>query len=180
MDLRDYLRAIRKRWWMVAGAITLAAGVAVTTTLLTPPKYAASVTFFISTRGTEVTQAFQGGQFAQQRVKSYVDVLTSNRLAQAVVTSGPSGLSADDVQNEITAQVVPDTALIEATVTDPNRARAPGVAKPLAPEFPALIAKIEPPPGSKTPTVGVQIIAEPRLADAPVSPQPVRNVGLAV
>jgi capsular exopolysaccharide synthesis family protein len=28
--------------------------------------------------------------------------------------------------------------------------------------------------------VGVQIIAEPRLADAPVSPQPLRNVGLAV
>ena len=180
MDLRDYLRAVRKRWWMVVGATTVAVGVAIAVTLLTPPKYAASVTFFISTRGTEVTQAFQGGQFAQQRVKSYVDVLTSNRLAQAIVAGGPINLDAETVQTEISAQVVPDTVLVEATVTDGDRARALQLAQSLAAEFPALIAKLETPPGSKTPTVGVQIIAEPRLAEAPVSPQPLRNVGLSV
>ena len=58
MDLRDYLRAVRKRWWLVAGAIAVSVGVAVAVTLLTPPRYAALVTFFVSTRGTEVTQAF--------------------------------------------------------------------------------------------------------------------------
>ena len=180
MDLRDYLRAVRKRWWLVAGAIAVAVGVAVTVTLLTPPKYAASVTFFVSTRGTEVTQAFQGGQFAQQRVKSYVDVLTSNRLAQSITSAGGGGLTAEEVQDEITAQVIPDTVLVEATVTDTNRARALGVAQSLAVEFPELVGKLETPPGSKVPTVGVQIIAEPKLAAAPVSPQPLRNVGLAV
>jgi capsular polysaccharide biosynthesis protein len=180
LDLRDYLRAVRKRWWLVAGAIAVAVGVAVTVTLLTPPKYAASVTFFVSTRGTEVTQAFQGGQFAQQRVKSYVDVLTSNRLAQSITSAGGGGLTAEEVQDEITAQVIPDTVLVEATVTDTNRARALGVAQSLAVEFPELVGKLETPPGSKVPTVGVQIIAEPKLAAAPVSPQPLRNVGLAV
>ncbi|WP_199516388.1 polysaccharide biosynthesis tyrosine autokinase [Nucisporomicrobium flavum] len=180
MDLRDYLRAVRKRWWLVAGAIAVSVGVAVTVTLLTPPKYAASVTFFVSTRGTEVTQAFQGGQFAQQRVKSYVDVLTSNRLAQAIAVQESTGLTAEEIQGEVTAQVVPDTVLVEATVTDTDRARALRLAQRLAAQFPELISKLETPPGSKTSTVGVQIIAEPKLADAPVSPQPVRNVGLAV
>jgi capsular exopolysaccharide synthesis family protein len=180
MDLRDYLRAVRKRWWLVAGAIAVAVGVAVTVTLLTPPRYAASVTFFVSTRGTEVTQAFQGGQFAQQRVKSYVDVMTSNRLAQAVADRDPADVTAEDIQGKITAQVVPDTVLLQATVTDTDRARALRLAQRMAVEFPALVGKLETPPGSKTPTVGVQIIAEPKLADAPVSPQPVRNIGLAV
>jgi capsular exopolysaccharide synthesis family protein len=180
LDLRDYLRAVRKRWWLVVGAVAVAVGVAATVTLLTPPRYAASVTFFISTRGSEVTQAFQGGQFAQQRVKSYVDVLTSNRLAQSVATANPNGLTAEDVQAQITAQVVPDTVLVQATVTDVNRARALQVAQTLADEFPKLIGTLETPPGSKTPTVGIQIIAEPKLASTPVSPQPVRNVGLAI
>jgi capsular exopolysaccharide synthesis family protein len=180
MDLRDYLRAIRKRWWLVVGAVVVAAGVAASVTLLTPPQYAASVTFFVSTRGTEITQALQGGQFAQARVKSYVDVLTSNRLAQAVVAAGPAGITADEVQSGISAQVVPDTVLVEATVTDGNQARALAIAQTLAVQFPTLIGKLETPPGSKTSTVGVQIIAEPRLADAPVSPQPVRNLGLGV
>ncbi|GGL12994.1 hypothetical protein GCM10012284_54550 [Mangrovihabitans endophyticus] len=161
------------------GAVVVSAGVAVTVTLLTPPRYAASVTFFISTRGTEVTQAFQGGQFAQDRVKSYVDVLTSNRLAQAMVADG-SGSSAEEIQESISAQVVPDTVLVEATVTDENRARALALTQSLAAEFPKLITTLETPPGSKVPTVGVQIIAEPKLADAPVSPQPVRNVGLGL
>jgi capsular exopolysaccharide synthesis family protein len=164
----------------VVGATTVAVGVAIAVTLLTPPKYAASVTFFVSTRGSEVTQAFQGGQFAQQRVKSYVDVLTSNRLAQAVVASGPADITAEQVQSEITAQVVPDTVLVQATVTDGNRARALQLTQTLATEFPTLIEKLETPPGSKVSTVGVEIIAEPKLADGPVSPQPVRNVGLAV
>ena len=180
MDLRDYLRAVRKRWWLVAGAVAVAVGVAVTVTLLTPPRYAASVTFFVSTRGTEVTQAFQGGQFAQQRVKSYVDVLTSNRLAESIAASEPAGLTAEDIQQQIAAQVVPDTVLVQATVTDTDRARALQIAQTLATEFPDLIGTLETPPGSKVPTVGVQIIAEPKLADSPVSPQPVRNVGLAV
>ena len=180
MDLRDYLRAVRKRWWLVVGSVVFAVAAAVTVTLLTPPRYAASVTFFVSTRGTEVTQAFQGGQFAQQRVKSYVDVLTSNRLAQSIAATSLTGLTAEDVQSEITAQVVPDTVLVEATVTDTDRVRALQIAQTLAVEFPDLIGTLETPPGSKVPTVGVKIIAEPRLADAPVSPQPIRNVGLAI
>ena len=180
MDLRDYLRAIRKRWWMVVGAITASVGVAIAVTLLTPAKYAASVTFFISTRGAEVAQAFQGGQFAQQRVKSYVDVLTSNRLAQAIVATDPTDLAAETVQNEISAQVVPDTVLVEATVTDTDRTRALRIAQTLAVQFPVLIGVLETPPGSRIPTVGVQIIAQPHLGDGPVSPQPLRNIGLSI
>ena len=179
MDLRDYLRAVRKRWWLVLAAILASAGVAVAVTVVTAPKYAASVTFFVSTRGSEVTQAFQGGQFAQQRVKSYVDVLTSNRLAGTIAATEP-GLTSEHFQTLITAQVVPDTVLVQATVTDTDRARALRLAQATAAQFPELIAGLETPPGSKIPTVSVKIIAEPKLADAPVSPQPVRNIGLAL
>ncbi|HET9518022.1 MAG TPA: polysaccharide biosynthesis tyrosine autokinase, partial [Actinoplanes sp.] len=179
MDLRDYLRAIRKRWWMVVTAVGVSLGVAVTMTVLTPPTYAASVTFFVNAQSSGITDAFQGGSFVQQRVKSYVDVLTSNRLAVAIAAGQPDGLSADKIQEGITAQVVPDTVLLKATVTDGDRARALRLAQALAVAFPELVKKLETPPKATTPTVGVQIIAEPRLADAPVSPQPVRNVGLA-
>ena len=179
MDLRDYLRAIRKRWWMVVGALGVSIGVAVTVTVLTPPQYAASVTFFVSARSTGITDAFQGGTFVQQRVKSYVDVLTSNRLAQAIVAEQADGLSADAVQAGITAEVVPDTVLVRATVTNGDRALALRLAQSLAIEFPELVKILETPPKGTTATVGVQIIAEPRLADAPVSPLPLRNIGLA-
>lgn len=179
MDLRDYLRAIRKRWWLVVGAVGVAVGVGVTVTALTPPQYEASVTFFVNTRGTDPSDMFQGGSFAQQRVKSYVDVLTSNRLAQSIVRKQP-GITAEELQKGIAAQVVPDTVLLKATVTDGDQARALRLAQLLSLEFPKLVATLETSPQSKIPTVGVALVAEPRLAEAPVSPQPARNAGLAV
>jgi capsular exopolysaccharide synthesis family protein len=180
MDLRDYLRAIRKRWWLVVGALGVAIAVAVTITVLTPPRYAASVTFFVNAQTSGATDAFQGGTFVQQRVKSYVDVLTSNRLAQTIADQQADGLSAETVQEGITAQVVPDTVLVRATVTDGDRARALRLAQAVATEVPKLVKTLETPPKATAPTVGVEILAEPKLADDPVSPQPVRNVGLAV
>ena len=84
MDLRDYLRAIRRRWWLVVGSVVLALAAATLVTVLTPPRYEASVQFFVSaqTKGG-VTDAYQGDLFSQQRVASYVDLLTSDRLARS-------------------------------------------------------------------------------------------------
>src|SRR4029450_3566565 len=80
MELRDYLRAVRKRWWLVAGSIVVALGAAALGTTLTPPKYSASVTFFVGTQTKGVSDAYQGSLFSQQRIKSYADLLSRDRL----------------------------------------------------------------------------------------------------
>jgi capsular exopolysaccharide synthesis family protein len=179
MDLRDYLRAVRKRWWLVLGSVLVALGTAMLVTALTPPRYAASVTFFVNTQTTGVSDAYQGNLFSQQRVKSYVDLLASDRLAQAVVGSAP-GLTVGQVQSEISAQAVPDTVLLEATVTDRSRVRALQLTQELATQFISLVQMLETPPGHAAPTVRVEIVAGPKVAATPVSPTPARNAGLAV
>jgi len=180
MELRDYLRAVRKRWWLVAGSIVVALGAAMLVTTLTPPKYSASVTFFVGTQTKGVSDAYQGSLFSQQRIKSYADLLTSDRLAQAIVDNDPMGRTADQVQESITANAIPDTVLLEATVTDGDRARALRLSQGLAKQFVALVQTLETPPGSDVPTVWVEVIAGPTLAAKPVSPTPVRNAGLAL
>src|ERR671914_2956642 len=79
VDLRDYLRAVRKRWWLVLLALVAAAGVGALVTALTPARYATSTTFFVSTANQGVADAYQGDLFSQQRVKSYTDLFTSDR-----------------------------------------------------------------------------------------------------
>ena len=49
MELRDYVSAVRKRWWLVATTACLALVGAVVLTAKTAPTYAANVTFFVST-----------------------------------------------------------------------------------------------------------------------------------
>jgi capsular exopolysaccharide synthesis family protein len=180
MELRDYLRAVRKRWWLVAGSVVVALSVASLVTALTPPKYSASVTFFVGAQTKGVSEAYQGSLLSQQRIASYADLLTSDRLAQAIVDNDRTGRSAAQVQAAISATAIPGTVLLEATVTDHDRIRALQLGQSLAKQFVALVRTLETPPGSDVPTVWVEVIAGPSLAAKPVSPTPVRNAGLAL
>ncbi|MEU4423049.1 polysaccharide biosynthesis tyrosine autokinase [Actinoplanes sp. NPDC024001] len=179
MDLRNYIRVARKHWWMVLTGLLGALGVAGIITVQTVPQYATSVTFFITTPNTGVTDAYQGGLFSQQRVKSYQTLLTSDRLAQLVAASTELGLSADQIRKRISAQAVPETVLLEATVTDSEPARSKLIATTLAARFKRLVESLETPPGKRLSAVKVEVAAGPKTTDKPVAPKPLRNLLLA-
>src|SRR5258705_1757611 len=84
VDLRDCLRAVRRRWWLVAATVAATLGVATALVTLSVPQYATTMTFFVNTPGSGVADSYQGGLFSQQRVKSYAEVLVGDRLAKAV------------------------------------------------------------------------------------------------
>lgn len=180
MELRDFIRVVRKHWWLVLVVMGIAVGAGAVVTIQTPPQYASSVTFFVTTsnRG-DVTDAYQGGLFSQERVKSYADLLTSERLARAIADREKLDMSADEITKRISAIALPETVLLKATVTDGSRERADKIAKAMATEFVALIRTLETPPGALAPTVKVEVVGGPRLQLEPVSPRPVRNIGLA-
>jgi capsular exopolysaccharide synthesis family protein len=179
VDLREYLRVARKRWRLLAGAVILALMVAGLITIRTPPQYATSVTFFINTPNSGVTDAYQGGLFSQQRVKSYANLLTSDRLATAIAREAPVGLGPDEVRQRIEAVPVQETVLLQATVTDRSKDRSLRIAEELAKQFKVLVELLETPPQKTTSAVKVEIVAGPRLDETPVSPRPVRNLALA-
>ncbi|GAA2613826.1 polysaccharide biosynthesis tyrosine autokinase [Dactylosporangium fulvum] len=180
MELRDYVSAVRKRWWLVATTACLALAAAVVVTATAAPTYAASVTFFVSTPSSGVTDAYQGGLFSQQRARSYVTLVTSDRLARAVAADSDVGLDADEIKGRLSARTVPDTVLLDVTVVDTDSGRALRIAQAVATEFAELVAVIETPPGGTAPTVRVDVVTGPRVGAEPVSPRPVRNFGLAL
>jgi capsular exopolysaccharide synthesis family protein len=179
VDLRDCLRAIRRRWWLVAGTVVLALGAGWVASALTVPLYASSVTFFVSTPSRAVTDSYQGGLFSQQRVKSYADLLVGDRLARAVAADGEVGLTPPEIQARVSARAIPDTVLLQATVTDSDPERSERIAKSLATHFAALVATLETPAGGTTPSVTVDVVAGPLLNPVPVAPRPTRNLVLA-
>ncbi|MFV2011838.1 MULTISPECIES: polysaccharide biosynthesis tyrosine autokinase [unclassified Micromonospora] len=181
MELRDYFDAVRKRWFWVLAAVTVAVGAAVLINVRTTPQYATSVTFFVSTSSSQgVTDAYQGGLFSQQRVKSYGGLLTSSRLAETVVNRHSLGLTAGEVQSRVSARPVPDTVLLQATVTDSSPNRSEQVAEAIVAEFVRLVQQLETSPGADRPAIKVEVIAGPLLNPVPVSPQPVRNISLGL
>ena len=181
MKLGDYRRAIRRGWWMVVVSLILAVGATGLINASMTPTYATSMTFFITTPadgGTAV--AYQGGLFSQQRVKSYVDLLTGDRLARRVAENQDLGLTAAAIEARISAKAVAETVLLHTTVTDQQPRRSLAIANGVADQFKLLVEELETPLGEQVSAVRVEVIAGPRLAPTPVSPRPTRNMVLAV
>ncbi|MEV0157276.1 polysaccharide biosynthesis tyrosine autokinase [Micromonospora sp. NPDC050686] len=178
MDVRTNLRLIRRNWWILVITVMIALGVSALVTVRTEPRYEATATFFVTTPGKGVNEAYQGNFLMQQRVKSYIDLMRSDRLAQGVVSKVSLGLTADQVQRRIKAEVVPDTVLLRATVIDTDAPRALKLTEAVAAGFVDLVKQVETPAGGGGPTIKIEVISGPRVSSAPVSPQPVRNLAL--
>ncbi|SCF15554.1 polysaccharide biosynthesis tyrosine autokinase [Micromonospora chokoriensis] len=177
MDLLRQLRHVRRHWWVALVTVMVALGVSAFLTVRAQPRYVASVTFFVTTPNTGVTDAYQGGLFLQQRVKSYADLLTSDRLAQSVVAETPVGLTADEVQRRVTTSTETGTVMLQASVTDTDQTRALRVTESLSAKFVELVQKVETTPEGKAP-IKIEVVSGPRVSANPVSPQPVRNLTL--
>src|SRR5664279_2301933 len=179
MDIRGWIRALRKYWWIVLLTTLLSVSVGAVITLRTPPQYASTVTFFVRTPADQIGGAYQGDQFAQKRVNSYVQLMESQRLADLILKDPCLDLSVDQITQEITAKGDLNTVLLSATVTDTSPDRSLAIAKSLSKQFIDLVATLETPPGSKTPSVTMEVTTAAALNPEPVAPRPLINIGLA-
>src|SRR4051794_30439210 len=105
MDLHTYVAALRKLWWAIVLATLIGAGAGGYLAYRQTPQYASTVTFFATTETASAasgSSAFAGDQFAQQRVNTYVFLLSSDRLASMVIADSKVDLSVTDVQSKIT------------------------------------------------------------------------------
>lgn len=180
MDLRDLVRAIRARWILPVLAVLFAlAGAGVVTWQITP-QYAATTYMFVSTPGSDDTvTAYQGNLLSKQRVTSYAELLERERLAARVVNSLGLDTTPEALSTVITASVVPETVILQVTVTDPSPERAQMIADAVGVEFPQLITELERPPGQDVANVIVTVVESARLPTSPTSPSWIINLGLA-
>ncbi|MGY1624193.1 polysaccharide biosynthesis tyrosine autokinase [Geodermatophilus sp. SYSU D00965] len=179
MELKDVIQALRSGWWLLAVGLLVGLVAAGVVTWQTTPQHTSSTQLFVSTTGTDDTStAYQGNLFSQQRVTSYVQLLTGERLAGRVVeqlelTDDPSELTQD-----ISASAIPDTVLLEVTVTRPSATEARDIAAAIGDQFTDMVTELETPDGAASSTVKVTVTETPEVAESPTTPQPVRNLAL--
>jgi tyrosine-protein kinase len=181
LELRDYGRTIRRRWRVLAVVLFLTTAAAAFVTWQATPQYESSARIFVATSDADASQFYQGGVFAAQRVTSYADLVPKSRqLADDVAEALGGKVDPTDLQSEITAQVVPDTVNLEITATNQDPVRARDIAQAYAEALSDLVSTLETPDGQTTPLIRAEIVDNASVSDSPVSPQPVRNIGLGV
>jgi capsular polysaccharide biosynthesis protein len=181
VELQDYLTIFRKRWRLILLACVLAVGAAAIYTLVSPKKYESSTQFFISTSGaSDSGQLLQGNTFTQERVKTYSQLLTTPIVLGPVVAEvGPPGTTPEQVARTISASVPPDTVLIDVSVVDVDPLRATRIADSLSRSFPTTVNTLESVSGNSSP-VKVTVVQPATTESTPVSPKPVRDLGLGL
>ena len=169
MDLRTYLAALRKSWWIILATALVGLGAGAALFVTTPPTYASTVDFYVSTPSTAGVSAQSGSQFAQGRVNSYIVLLSSEQLAKEVVESTGVPLKPLEVANKVTASTELNTVVVTATVLDGSAPRSLQIAEGVAEEFPKLVDRLDN-QGRSNPTVVINPVSGPTLMTDPVAP----------
>jgi capsular exopolysaccharide synthesis family protein len=179
MDVRRYLRLARAAWALLLAGLVLGAGVAFGVSSLLPEQYTATTQLFVSTTGADdLSAAVQGNYYAQGKVASYASLVTSKELATAVIDDLGLDATPHQVMSRLSATVVPDTTILDVTVTDDSAQGALDVARSIDTEFADLVDQLETPRGDTTSPIKITVIATPELPAGPSSPNLRANVAL--
>ena len=181
MELKDYIRIIRKRWRIIVAAMLVVLAGAALATALSPKVYEAQTRLFVSTSGGSDTGALlQGSSFTQQRVLSYADVITTPTVLDPVIQTLKLDTTAEKLGTQITATVPLDTVLIEVAVTNTDPRLAAQVADAVGNQFTKTVADLESVSGTTSSPVKVTVVSAPIVPTTPISPKPTRNLALGV
>lgn len=181
MELHDYLRVIRKRWRTIATLILTVLAVAAVVTMTSPKVYEARTQLFVSTSsGGDATDLLQGNTFTQQRVKSYADLITTPEVLDPVIKDLGLRVSADALAANISASAALDTVLIDVLVRDGDPAQAARIADAVGKQFAVSVSELERVSANKDSPVKISVVRPPAVPGTPVSPKPVRNLGVGL
>lgn len=181
MDLRSYLRILRKRWKTVAVTTLVVLLLAQAYSLLAPKQYSSSLQFFVSTSdSSDPAQLAQGSTFSQARVTSYTQLVNAPVVLNPVIKQLHLPGTASDWAGKVTATVPPNTVLIDVTVTDRSPHQAQQIAAAIGEQFPKTAQNLERVSADKASPVKVTVTKNAVIDRTPVSPKPTRNLALGL
>jgi capsular exopolysaccharide synthesis family protein len=197
VELRDYLRILRKGWPVVLTFVVLglAAGIGLTAT--TSKVYQANVQIFVATSaGATASELSAGNTFTSDRVQSYTSIATSpevtavvaQRLRLNIPVGGRIGTrdqptTADkargtDLADHISADAPQNKVLINLHVTDHSPQQAALLANAVAAQFNAVVESTEQTGANGRPVVKLTVIHPATAPGAPIKPNKSTNIGL--
>jgi capsular exopolysaccharide synthesis family protein len=179
MDLRTYLAAMRKSWLLIILTAIVGATAGTLGFLFTPPTYATTIDFYVSTPAEKGSNPQAAGQFAEARVNSYIVLLSSEQMAKRVIDATGLDLTPQQVATKIEATSELNTVIVTANVADGSPQRSLQIAQGVAESFPRLVDELDN-QGRDTEIVIIHVVSGPTLNANPISPDPKLYVGLGL
>jgi capsular exopolysaccharide synthesis family protein len=181
LELRAYLRVLRKSWVIVAVFVLVGTGVGIVLSVVTPKEYRAGVTVFVATSTADsATQLAQGNTFTQDRVQSYTSIATSPSVTGPVITQLGLTLTPAQLAQKISADAPQGKILINLHVADRDPQRAAQLADAVAARFDAVVQSTEQTDAGGHPVVKLTVIHPAVVPGSPVKPNRLLDIGLGL
>lgn len=180
MEFTDYIRVVRRRWRTIVATFLLVVAIAAAFTALVEPQYRAQAELYVSTVSAESpTDLAQGSNFTQRQVATYADVATTPYVLDPVIETLELDLTPQQLAAKVTTQAPANTVLLQVSVTDPDPDTAFDIAEAVSEQLVQTLAELDQVEEGSTSPVKATIVTPAAVGSTPVSPQPVRNLGLA-
>jgi len=178
----DYLRVARKRWILIVICVALGVGAALAYVETAKTSYQASIQLFVSTPASDsnLSNAFNGSQFGQQRVKSYADIIDTPIVTQPVIAQLKLPYSTGTLAGKISASAPINTVLLDVTVTDHRPERAADIANALGAQIVRVIGQLETPATGGVAPVRISVVKQADVPSAPAAPKKKFDVALGL
>lgn len=171
MDLRDYLRILRRNWILIASvtlAGLLAGGVS---SIMTKPTYTSETQLFVATQGSgSISELQVGNTFGQARVQSYVKTVTTPTVLQPVIDSLGLSETAAELGRKVKATTDLNTVLITVSVADESPVQAAAIAQGVASSLVKAVEVLEKPTSGGLSPIRISIVTPASAASAPTAP----------
>ena len=145
------------------------------------PVYQAQAKLFVSIRTADasVGELQQGNTYAQQVVKSYVEVVNTSIVMDQVASELGGGISPDAVSKHVTASSPANSVLIFIAATDSDPEMSAKIANTTSSVFADVIVNLlEKPAEGAAPRVQIELVQPAQAPGSPISPNISRNVAL--
>ncbi|WP_309693704.1 polysaccharide biosynthesis tyrosine autokinase [Microbacterium foliorum] len=171
MDLKDYLTALRDRWYLLVAATVIGGVAGFAYATIQPDQYEATTSAYVSSqRGDTVSELVQGSQYTQSLMQSYANLATTPAVLEPVIEDLRLDKTVEGLAESITAEVELNTVIVSLTVvsTDPEQAQetAAAVMESLA----TVTSDLSPKDAAGKPSIVLTTVAPPSVPKFPFAP----------
>jgi len=161
MALEDYWRAIVKWWWLLLASMVVASISSYLSVSRAPRIYQATTTVIVGQSLSKADPTYSDFSIGQQLAQTYVNMVRRRPVLEGA--AGALGLSYTPRGEDVSAQIVPGTQLVEISVRDTDAERARALADAVAQQL------IEATPGDAAEDQERRTFVENQLRDLEVN-----------
>lgn len=178
MELSDFSRAVKRRWWIIVAALVVGLAFGYVANVTTQPVYRSSVGFFVVAPTAARLSALEADNLVRGRITTYASLVTSDRFLEQIVTATGDRVTKADAASSVTAFGDPSTLLLNVNVDNADPKLSLAMASAVASQFGVMVNRLEGRSQTQDSETVLNVVSGPSLLAAPVSPRKSLNLGI--